>query len=54
MQLLLDFVQRGREADPKAVELEVFVQNERAANLYRRHARPPQDSRARCAPNLAS
>jgi ribosomal protein S18 acetylase RimI-like enzyme len=37
VQLLLDFIQRGREAGLKAVELEVFVQNERAARLYRRH-----------------
>lgn len=37
VQLLQDFVQRGREAGLTAVELEVFVQNERAARLYRRH-----------------
>lgn len=37
VQLLEDFVNRGREAGLKAVELEVFVQNERAARLYRRH-----------------
>lgn len=37
VQLLQDFVNRGREAGLKAVELEVFVQNERAARLYRRH-----------------
>ena len=37
VQLLQDFVNRGREAGLKAVELEVFAQNERAANLYRRH-----------------
>lgn len=37
VQLLQDFIQRGREAGLKAVELEVFVQNERAARLYRRH-----------------
>lgn len=37
VQLLQDFVQRGREAGLKAVELEVFVQNERAARLYHRH-----------------
>jgi ribosomal protein S18 acetylase RimI-like enzyme len=37
VQLLLDFIQRGREAGLKALELEVFVQNERAARLYRRH-----------------
>ncbi|MGM9482049.1 GNAT family N-acetyltransferase [Roseateles sp. NT4] len=37
VQLLQDFVQRGREAGLRAVELEVFVQNERAARLYRRH-----------------
>jgi GNAT superfamily N-acetyltransferase len=35
--LLQDFVQRGREAGLQAVELEVFVQNERAVRLYRRH-----------------
>lgn len=35
--LLQDFVARGREAGLKAVELEVFAQNERAARLYRRH-----------------
>ena len=35
--LLQDFVARGRAAGLKAVELEVFAQNERAANLYRRH-----------------
>lgn len=41
VQLLQDFVQRGRDeqsrAGLKALELEVFVQNERAARLYRRH-----------------
>lgn len=37
VQLLLDFIQRGRQAGLKALELEVFVQNERAARLYRRH-----------------
>lgn len=37
VELLQDFVNRGREAGLKAVELEVFVQNERAARLYRRH-----------------
>lgn len=37
VQLLQDFVNRGREVGLKAVELEVFVQNERAARLYRRH-----------------
>lgn len=37
VQLLLDFVQRGRDAGLKALELEVFVQNERAARLYRGH-----------------
>ena len=37
VQLLQDFVHRGREAGLKALELEVFVQNERAARLYRRH-----------------
>lgn len=41
VQLLLDFVQRGHDeklrAGLKALELEVFVQNERAARLYRRH-----------------
>jgi ribosomal protein S18 acetylase RimI-like enzyme len=37
VQLLQDLVQRGRDAGLKAVELEVFVQNERAAHLYRRH-----------------
>lgn len=37
VQLLQDFVQRGREAGLVAVELEVFAQNERALRLYRRH-----------------
>lgn len=37
VQLLQDFIQRCREAGLKALELEVFVQNERAARLYRRH-----------------
>lgn len=37
VQLLQDFVQRGREAGLRAVELEVFAQNERAVRLYRRH-----------------
>jgi len=37
VQLLQDFIQRGRAAGMKALELEVFVQNERAARLYRRH-----------------
>ena len=37
VQLLQDFIQRGRKAGLKALELEVFVQNERAARLYRRH-----------------
>jgi hypothetical protein len=37
VQLLQDVVNRSREAGLEAVELEVFVQNERAARLYRRH-----------------
>lgn len=37
VQLLQDFIQRGGEAGLKALELEVFAQNERAARLYRRH-----------------
>jgi len=41
VQLLQDFIQRGKDeqsrAGLKALELEVFVQNERAARLYRRH-----------------
>lgn len=35
--LLQDFVQRGQAAGLRAVELEVFAQNERAVRLYRRH-----------------
>lgn len=35
--LLQDFVQRGQAAGLRAVELEVFAQNERALRLYRRH-----------------
>lgn len=35
--LLEDFVQRGQAAGLRAVELEVFAQNERAVRLYRRH-----------------
>jgi predicted N-acetyltransferase YhbS/L-amino acid N-acyltransferase YncA len=37
VQLLEDFVQRGRAAGLAAVELEVFAQNTRALRLYRRH-----------------
>lgn len=35
--LLEDFVQRGQAGGLRAVELEVFSQNERAVRLYRRH-----------------
>ncbi len=35
--LLQDFVQRGQASGLRAVELEVFAQNERALRLYRRH-----------------
>ena len=37
VQLLQDFIQRGREAGLAAVELEVFARNTRALRLYQRH-----------------